>query len=74
MANRCGVYGPGTWYHPDGAVADTVRQQQFPIVGDRALTAECGIYSIVDHDPLPLNRWLPEFANWVGAPRYFGLI
>lgn len=27
-------YGPGTWFHPDGDVAQQVRQQQFPIVGD----------------------------------------
>ncbi|PZO35716.1 MAG: dTDP-4-dehydrorhamnose reductase [Pseudanabaena frigida] len=28
------LYGPGTWFHPDGDVADQVRQQQFPIVGN----------------------------------------
>jgi len=27
-------YGPGTWFHPDGDVANQVRQQQFPIVGN----------------------------------------
>jgi nucleoside-diphosphate-sugar epimerase len=26
-------YGPGTWFHSDGDVANQVRQQQFPIVG-----------------------------------------
>jgi 2-alkyl-3-oxoalkanoate reductase len=26
-------YGPNTWYNPDGAVADSVRQQQVPIIG-----------------------------------------
>lgn len=26
-------YGPGTWFAPDGDVANQVRQQQFPIVG-----------------------------------------
>jgi nucleoside-diphosphate-sugar epimerase len=26
-------YGPGTWFHPDGDVAQQVRQQRFPIVG-----------------------------------------
>ena len=26
-------YGPGTWFNPDGDVAQQVRQQQFPIVG-----------------------------------------
>jgi nucleoside-diphosphate-sugar epimerase len=35
VALRYGFYyGPGTWYHPDGASADMVRQQQVPIVGD----------------------------------------
>src|SRR5919202_1620288 len=27
-------YGPGTWFAPDGHVAQQVRQQQFPIVGN----------------------------------------
>jgi nucleoside-diphosphate-sugar epimerase len=27
-------YGPGTWFDPTGDVADQVRRQQFPIVGD----------------------------------------
>ncbi|MGV2830879.1 NAD-dependent epimerase/dehydratase family protein [Myxosarcina sp. GI1(2024)] len=27
-------YGPGTWYAPDGDMAQQVRQQQFPIVGN----------------------------------------
>ena len=26
-------YGPGTWFHRDGDVAEQVRQQQFPIIG-----------------------------------------
>jgi 2-alkyl-3-oxoalkanoate reductase len=26
-------YGPGTWFNPDGDVAEQVRQQRFPIVG-----------------------------------------
>jgi len=29
-------YGPGTWFNPDGDVAQQVRQQQFPIVGNGA--------------------------------------
>jgi nucleoside-diphosphate-sugar epimerase len=28
------LYGPGTWYTPDGDAADQVRKQQSPIVGD----------------------------------------
>jgi nucleoside-diphosphate-sugar epimerase len=27
-------YGPGTWFNPDGDVAQQVRQQQFPIIGN----------------------------------------
>ena len=27
-------YGPGTWFNPDGDVAQQVGQQQFPIVGN----------------------------------------
>jgi nucleoside-diphosphate-sugar epimerase len=26
-------YGPGTWYHPEGAAADQVRRQEVPVVG-----------------------------------------
>lgn len=33
-----------------------------------ALTAPAGAYNIVDDDPSPVNRWLPLFARWVGAP------
>lgn len=28
------LYGPGTWFDPNGDVAQQVRQQQFPIVGN----------------------------------------
>lgn len=27
-------YGPGTWFHPDGDIAQQVRQRQFPIIGN----------------------------------------
>jgi nucleoside-diphosphate-sugar epimerase len=27
-------YGPGTWFNPDGDVAQQVRRQQFPIIGN----------------------------------------
>src|SRR5690242_86303 len=27
-------YGPGTWFNPDGDVAEQVRQQQYPIIGN----------------------------------------
>lgn len=34
-----------------------------------ALDAAPGIYNIVDDDPQPVSRWLPAFADWVGAGR-----
>lgn len=80
-------YGPGTWYWPDGAVADQVRKGEAAIIGQgsgvwsfvhiddataatvAALTAEPGIYNVVDDDPLPVAEWLPAFARWVDAPQ-----
>ena len=49
-------YGPGTWFNPDGDVAQQVRQQQFPIIGNGE-----GVWS-----------WLhiedAAFAKWLNAP------
>src|SRR5262245_40937028 len=52
--------GNAVWsfIHIDDAVAATVA----------ALTAEPGVYNIVDDDPLPIAKWLPAFARWVDAP------
>jgi 2-alkyl-3-oxoalkanoate reductase len=79
-------YGPGTWYRPDGAIAEQVRKREAAVIGAgnavwsfvhiddavaatvAALTAEPGIYNVVDDDPLPVSAWLPAFARWVGAP------
>lgn len=79
-------YGPGTWYRPDGAVADLVKRGASAILGAgnavwsfvhlddavtatvAALTAEPGVYNVVDDDPLPVAEWLPAFARWVDAP------
>jgi nucleoside-diphosphate-sugar epimerase len=33
-----------------------------------ALTAEAGVYNLVDDDPSPQNVWLPAFAKLLGAP------
>ena len=44
--------------HIDDAVAATVA----------GLTAEPGVYNIVDDDPLPVAEWLPAFARWGNAP------
>jgi nucleoside-diphosphate-sugar epimerase len=52
--------GNAVWsfVHIDDAVAATVA----------SLTAEPGIYNIVDDFPLPVAKWLPAFARWVEAP------
>jgi nucleoside-diphosphate-sugar epimerase len=78
--------GPGTWYRPDGAIADQVRNGETAIIAEgnavwsfihiddaiaatvAALTAEPGVYNIVDDDPSPVAEWLPAFARWVDAP------
>ena len=36
------LYGPGTWYAPEGSIARQVRRRRFPIVGDGA-----GVFSFV---------------------------
>jgi len=79
-------YGPGTWYRPDGAVAEQARKREAAIIGEgsavwsfvhiddavaatvASLTAEPGIYNVVDDDPLSVSEWLPDFARWVDAP------
>jgi nucleoside-diphosphate-sugar epimerase len=79
-------YGPGTWYRPDGAIAEQARNRQSAIIGEgngvcsfvhiddavaatvASLTAEPGVYNVVDDDPLPVAEWLPAFAKWVDAP------
>jgi nucleoside-diphosphate-sugar epimerase len=33
-----------------------------------AVTAEAGVYNVVDDDPSPQNIWLPAFASFLGAP------
>ncbi|WP_433971695.1 NAD-dependent epimerase/dehydratase family protein [Tunturiibacter lichenicola] len=79
-------YGPNTWYYPDGGVAEMVRREEYPIVGEgkgvwsfvhiedaaratvAALTAEPGVYNVVDDDPSAISVWLPAFAKAMGAP------
>jgi 2-alkyl-3-oxoalkanoate reductase len=52
--------GNAVWsfVHIDDAVAATIA----------SLTAEPGVYNVVDNDPLPVFEWLPAFARWVDAP------
>lgn len=32
-----------------------------------ALTAEAGIYNVVDSQPVRISEWLPAYADWIGA-------
>jgi 2-alkyl-3-oxoalkanoate reductase len=79
-------YGPGTWYRPDGGIADQARRGEALIVGEgnavwsfvhiddavaatvASLTAEPGIYNVVDDHPLSVADCLTAFARWVDAP------
>ena len=80
-------YGPGTWYRPDGAIAEQLHKRNLAIMGEgnavwsfvhiddavaatvASLTAQTGVYNVVDDDPLPVSEWLPAFARWVDAPQ-----
>ncbi len=50
--------GVWSWVHIDDAAKATVA----------ALTAQPGIYNIVDDNPSEMNVWAPAFAKFVGAP------
>ncbi|MBB6145895.1 nucleoside-diphosphate-sugar epimerase [Silvibacterium bohemicum] len=50
--------GVSSFVHIDDAAVGTVA----------ALTAEPGVYNLVDDDPSPQAVWLPAFAKFVGAP------
>jgi nucleoside-diphosphate-sugar epimerase len=78
------LYGPGTWYAPDGLRADAARAGRLPAtetvtsfvhVEDaaeatlRALRWPAGIWNIVDDEPAAGTAWVPAFASAVGAPR-----
>ncbi|MEN0083146.1 MAG: NAD(P)-dependent oxidoreductase [Leifsonia sp.] len=78
------LYGPGTWFAPDGRFADAARTGTLPAtetvasfihVEDaaeaavRALEWPAGTWNIVDDDPAPGTDWVPIFAARVGAPK-----
>jgi len=81
---RYGVlYGLGTWYAPDGPIAEQVRRGQltadegitsFLHVDDAARAAllalewPSGIVNVVDDEPAPGTAWLPVYAATLGAP------
>jgi len=70
-------YGPGTWFAPDGDVAQQVRQQQFPIVGngqgvrswlhieDAAIATVAAWEDEVERVPLGRRGTPEELATWV---------
>jgi nucleoside-diphosphate-sugar epimerase len=76
------LYGPGTWYAPDGpAAADarqgtimaTTRKTSFVHVDDAAeattaaLTWPAGVVNIVDDDPTDVNEWGPLYIEAIGG-------
>ncbi|MBO0794622.1 MAG: NAD(P)-dependent oxidoreductase, partial [Ktedonobacteraceae bacterium] len=76
-------YGPGTWYAPDGLMAQQVRRGElsadegitsFVHVDDAAratllaLDWPTGVVNIVDDEPAPGSSWLPVYAETLGAP------
>lgn len=78
------LYGPGTWYAPDGLRTDAARAGRlsatqavtsFVHVEDaaeatlRALRWPAGIWNIVDDEPAAGTAWVPVFASAVGGPR-----
>ncbi len=50
--------GVWSWIHIEDAAKATAA----------AITIPPGLYNIVDDDPSPIHRWLPAFADWLGAP------
>jgi nucleoside-diphosphate-sugar epimerase len=50
--------GIWNWVHIDDAAAATCT----------ALTADPGVFNVVDDEPVPQSVWLPAFAKFVGAP------
>lgn len=76
-------YGPGTWYSPDGAMADRARAgdlvadesvASFVHIDDAAAAAVAafewpsGPVNICDDEPAAATTWLPVFCDAVGAP------
>jgi nucleoside-diphosphate-sugar epimerase len=77
-------YGPGTWYAPDGLMAERARTgtlrpasawTSFVHIDDAAAAAAvaalewpAGIVNIVDDEPATTAEWLPHFCKAAGAP------
>ncbi len=76
-------YGPGTWYFPDGAMAERARAGQlvadesvasFVHIDDAAAAAVAafdwpsGPVNICDDEPAAARTWVPVFCDAVQAP------
>jgi nucleoside-diphosphate-sugar epimerase len=76
------LYGPGTWYAPDGLVAERARKGELPAGADvasflhaddaavaavEALTWPSGAVNVCDDEPAPGYEWVPAFCRAVGA-------
>ena len=76
------LYGPGTGYARDGAIAAQVRRGELPANEDvtsflhvedaagatvQALGWPAGPVNIVDDEPAPATDWLPVYAAAIGA-------
>jgi nucleoside-diphosphate-sugar epimerase len=77
------LYGPGTWYAPDGLRADQARAGKLTADADvssfvhaddaaaaalAALDWPSGAVNVCDDDPAPGSDWVPAFCAAVGAP------
>ncbi|PRZ42337.1 nucleoside-diphosphate-sugar epimerase [Antricoccus suffuscus] len=77
------LYGPDTWYAPEGQIARVVGKRGLPataaytcfvhIDDAAAATVEAlawpdGLYQVVDDEPAPATSWLPVYARAIGAP------
>ncbi|GGQ12193.1 nucleoside-diphosphate-sugar epimerase [Actinomadura coerulea] len=77
------LYGPGTWYAPDGAIAERVRAgvlreapswTSFVHADDAASAAlaaldwPAGVVNVVDDEPATTADWLPVYSAALGAP------
>ena len=77
------LYGPGTWYERNGAIAQAVYDGKMIATGAitsflhvvdaatafvQALVWPDGPVNIVDDDPASALVWLPEYARELGAP------
>ncbi|BCN41998.1 NAD(P)-dependent oxidoreductase [Prescottella equi] len=81
------LYGPGTWYSPDGDFGRAARDgvfsgngiESFLHIADTvaptvaALGWPAGIVNVVDDEPAGPDQWLPVFCRWVGGQTPTGL-